>query len=188
MLSTGGGSGSMLVNAEGNVFRDDVSSFGERKRQLEAEKQQEQEDYEDSKKNRNFVMMYRDHMPEMRWLMAKNGMAAAMLNFIMEHMDYTNALVCPYSVFMDYFGISKPTVTRYIKILYENGFIDILKTGSSNVYVVNQEVAWCNFENKKQYCKFEGKILVSRHENKDYDYRSQRDKLKQLRVRENIKE
>jgi Fe2+ or Zn2+ uptake regulation protein len=127
-------------------------------------------------------------MPEMRWLMQKNGTAASMLNFIMEHMDYNNALMASYQVFMDYFGISKPTVTRCISLLYENGFIDILKSGSSNVYVVNHDVVWCSWDNQKQYSKFDGKILISRTDNKDYEYRSQHDKFKQLRVRENIKD
>ena len=34
-------------------------------------------------KNKNFVQMYRDHMPELRWLMKKSGIASGILNFIM---------------------------------------------------------------------------------------------------------
>ena len=132
-------------------------------------------------------MMYRDHMPELRWLMKKSGIASGIFNFIMEHMDSRNALCCSYAVFMDYFEISKPTVTRAIKLLKDNGFIDVLKSGTSNVYVVNTEVAWTSWNNSKQYCQFDGKILVSRKENKDYYYRSQFDKFKELRERENIK-
>lgn len=144
-------------------------------------------EFEKAKKNHNFIMMYRDHMPELRWLMKKSGIASGIFNFIMEHMDSRNALCCSYAVFMDYFEISKPTVTRAIKLLKDNGFIDVLKSGTSNVYVVNTEVAWTSWNNSKQYCQFDGKILVSRKENKDYYYRSQFDKFKELRERENIK-
>lgn len=36
-------------------------------------------------------------------------------------------------------------------------------------------------------CKFNGNIIVSQKENKDYFYRNQFDKFKELRERENIK-
>jgi len=178
----------MTVSAERDIMNPNHRTFDERKREIRNEDEAEVKRREDEKKNKNFVMMFRDHMPEMRWLMQKNGTAASMLNFIMEHMDSKNALMCSYEVFMDYFGISKDTVRRYIKLLYDNGFIDILKSGTSNVYIVNQEVVWNSWNNQKQYCAFDGKILVSRTENKDYEYRSQHEKFKQLRVRENIKD
>lgn len=145
-------------------------------------------DLENEKKNSNFVMLYRNHMPEMRWLMKKSGIASGILNFIIEHMDNRNALCCSYQVFMDYFSISKPTVSRSIKLLYEYGFVDILKSGTSNVYIVNHEIAWCSWDNQKKYCQFNGKILISATENKDYFYRSQFDKFKELRQKENIKD
>lgn len=155
---------------------------------LEKIKQKEKEEYEKSKKNSNFIMMYRDHMPEMRWLMKKSGIASSILNFIMEHMDGRNALACSYQVFIDYFEISKATVQRAIKLLYENGFIDILKSGTSNIYVVNKEIVWCSWENQKGFCQFAGNILISKTENKDYFYRSQFNKFKELKKRENIKD
>lgn len=145
------------------------------------------EKQEKQNKNSNFIQLYRNNMPELRWLMKKSGIASSILNFIMEHMDYNNALCCSYQVFMDYFDISKPTVARAIKLLKENGFIDVLKSGTSNVYIVNYEVAWSSYDNQKQYCKFKGNILISRKENKDYYYKNQFDKFKELRERENLK-
>ena len=147
----------------------------------------ENEEYEKSKKNRNFVQLYRDNMPELRWLIAKSGIASSILFFILEHMDNKNALACSYSVFEDYFEVSRTTIYRAIKLLEENGFIDVMKMGTSNVYVVNTDVAWSSWENQKQFAQFEGKMLVSRKENKDYQYRSQIDRFKALRERENIK-
>jgi Fe2+ or Zn2+ uptake regulation protein len=161
-----------------------------RKRELEIKEQEEKEneEREKAKKNNNFVMVYRDHMPEMRWLMKKSGVASSILNFIMEHMDNKNALCCSYAVLEDYFDVSTSTVKRSIKLLYENGFIDIMKSGTSNIYIVNNEVAWTSWRNQKEYCKFEGNMLVSKKENKDYFYRNQFDKFKELRDREHIKE
>lgn len=155
---------------------------------IKAQEQKEQEEREKANKNSNFVMMYREHMPEMRWLMKKSGIASSILNFIMEHMDYQNALMCSYEVFSDYFQVSKATIQRSIQLLKENGFVDVLKSGTSNVYIVNQEIAWCSWDNQKQYCKFSGNVLISATENKDYEYRSQFNKFKSLRERENIKD
>lgn len=148
----------------------------------------ENKELREEQKNHNFVMMYRSHMPELRWLMQKSGIASSILNFIMEHMDSKNALCCSYQVFIDYFEISKDTVRRSINLLKDSGFIDILKSGTSNVYIVNSEVAWSSWENQKKYCKYEGNMLISATENKDYHYRSQFDRFKELRQRENIKD
>lgn len=175
-----------IISEERNHIRNKYT-FEERRRELEEEQQKELEKQEKEKKNSNFVMIYREHMPEIRWLMKKSRYASNIFNFILEHMDYNNALMCSYQVFMDYFEISSETVRKSIKVLKENGFVDVLKSGTSNVYIVNQEIAWSSWDNQKKYCKFNGNILISATENKDYEYRKQFDRLKTLRERENLK-
>lgn len=176
----------IIVDKEKEILKNKYS-FEERKKEIEKEKQKEIEKQEREKKNTNFIMMYREHMPEIRWLMKKSRYASSIFNFILEHMDYNNALMCSYQIFMDYFEISQVTVARAIKLLKDNGFVDVLKSGTSNVYIVNQEIAWSSWDNQKKYCKFNGNILISATENKDYEYRKQFDKFKTLRERENIK-
>ena len=102
-------------------------------------------------------------------------------------MDNRNALACSYAVLEDYFQKSRSTIFRGVKILEENGFIDVLKMGNSNVYVVNEDLAWTDKNTNKKFAKYDGKILVSKKENKDYQYRNQFDKLKSLREREGLK-
>lgn len=146
-----------------------------------------EKEQEDKKKNHNFIQLYRDNMPELRWLMSNHNFASSLLFFILEHMDNRNALACSYSVFEDYFGKSRSTVYRSIKLLEENGFLNVLKMGTSNVYVVNENLAWSDSNDKKKFTKYDGKILVSKKENKDYEYQSQFDRFKALRERENLK-
>ena len=144
---------------------------------------QEKENYQnenEERKNSNFVQLYKDNMPAIRWLSRNNATALEMFIFILEHMDHTNALGCSYAVFEDALGKSKPTITRAIKVLKDNGFVDVLKMGTSNVYIVNQDVAWSSWDNKKKYCKFNGNMLISHKENKDYGYTKNSDKLKVL--------
>lgn len=170
------------------ILVDNDADRERRRREIEQEKEKEEKERAKARKNNNFVMMYRDYMPELRWLMKKSGIASSILNFIMEHMDYQNALICSYKVFEDYFDISTSTVQRAIKLLYNNGFIDIMKSGTSNVYIVNQEIAWTSWDNQKEYCLFNGNIIISKTENKDHTYRTQFDRFKALRQRENIKD
>lgn len=168
------------------IVNSDLKRFV-RQSDLEAQEIKEQKIYEESKKDSNFVKIFRDAMPELRWLSMKHPTAYGILMFIMEHMDYRNALMCSYQVFQDYFEVSGRTIGRSIKILKDSGFIDILKSGSSNVYIINTEVAWCSHADKKHYAKFNGNILVSKKENKDYVYKKQFDKFKALREKEDIK-
>lgn len=155
--------------------------------ELEESHQTKEKEQQERKKNYNFIQLYRDNMPELRWLMSNHNFASSLLFFILEHMDNRNALACSYAVFEDYFGKSRSTVYRAIKLLEENGFLNVLKMGTSNVYVVNEDLAWSDSNDKKKFAKYDGKILVSKKENKDYKYQSQFDKFKALRERENIK-
>ena len=92
-------------------------------------------------KNGNFVQFYRIICKLYQSLPAKNPTAFQIFMFICEHMDGYNALMASYQVFMDYTGKSKDTIRKAIKYLYDNGYVDILKSGTSNVYIINQAIA-----------------------------------------------
>jgi hypothetical protein len=168
------------------LTKDELIKF-QKLMKIHDEEETELKKQEQDNKNTNFIQLYRDHMPEMRWLMTNHQFASSLLFFILEHMDNRNALACSYSVFEDYFGKHKTTIYRNLKILQDNGFLDILKMGTSNVYIVNADLAWTDKNNAKKYTKYDGKILVSKKENKDYDYRNQFERFKALRDRENLK-
>jgi DNA-binding PadR family transcriptional regulator len=155
--------------------------------ELSEDEEEKKEEQKAKEKNANFVQLYKDHMPEIRWLMAKHSFASTILFFILEHMDNKNALACSYSIFEDYFEKSRMTIYRAIKTLQDNGFIDVLKMGTSNVYIVNEDLAWTDKNTKKKFAKYDGKILVSKKENKDYEYRNRFDRFKALRDREGLK-
>lgn len=145
----------------------------------------ELEQQEQDKKNKNFVMFFREHMPEIRWLMINHSFASAVFLFISEHMDGKNTLACAYSVMCEYFHKDRSTIHRAIKILEEHGFLAIMKMGNSNVYLVNSDIAWTSYNNQKtgaemQYAALDGKILISRKENMDYELKNQVERFKKL--------
>lgn len=123
---------------------------------------------ENEKKNTNFVQLYRNNMYEIRWLISNHPTAADLLFFLMEHMDHYNAIAASTKVLEERLGKSRSTISRAIKVLKDNGYIGVLKMGTANVYVIQPDLAWTSWDNKKQYCKFTGNMLVSRKENMEY--------------------
>lgn len=140
-------------------------------------------------KNGDFVQFYRQNMKAVSDLAYKNPTALKLFMFICEHMDGYNALMASQQVFMDYLDSSRATVARAIKILKDEGFVDVFKSGTSNVYIINPDIAWTSYGNQKHYCKFTGNVLVSAEENKDWFYRSQKhNKFKKLDAPEEPKQ
>lgn len=132
----------------------------------------------DKTKNDDFVMFFREHMPELRWLSIENTTAYNIFMFLCEHMDRSNGLICPSSILEDYFNVSKRTVQRAIKYLSDNGFICIMKVGTSNAYIVNPSIAWTSKKDGIEYCQFNGTFLIDRKQNLDYSLEAQRTKIK----------
>ena len=67
-------------------------------------------------------------------------------------MDQENALIVSQETLSEYFGISKRTIIRQLNVLKEKGFIEIIKSGTANVYLVNANIAWTSYANKKRVC------------------------------------
>ena len=64
-------------------------------------------------------------------------------------MDQENALIVSQETLSEYFGISKRTIIRQLNVLKEKGFIEIIKSGTANVYLVNANIASTSYANKK---------------------------------------
>jgi len=153
--------------------------------EIQTQNEKEAAQAEENKKNRDFVQLYRANMPEIRWLMANYPFASILLIFLLEHMDGKNCLACGYDLLVDYFGKTRNTIYKAIKVLEENGFLAILKMGTSNVYIINAEIAWTSYENQKTgalvtYANVDGKMLVNRKENMDYSIDKQAERFKAL--------
>ena len=85
-----------------------------------------------------------------------------------KHMDGTNALCVSNIALQELLSCGKATVCRAVKHLKDNGWVCVLKSGTSNVYIVNPEVAWTSYGNQKQYCQFTSSVLLSSTENAEY--------------------
>lgn len=128
----------------------------------------EDERREQDKKNKNFIQFYRPFIDEITRLAREQPRAFDLFMLITKHMDGMNSLCVSQQALTELLGFSRQTISKSTKYLKDNGWICVLKSGSSNVYIINPEVAWTSYDNQKQYCKFQSNILLSASENNEY--------------------
>lgn len=121
-------------------------------------------------KNRNFIQLYRDRMDLVTMLARSQPKAYDLFMLLLKHMDGSNALTASNVVLSEILDTSVRTVQRSVKILKDYGYICVLKSGTSNVYIVNPDIAWTSYGNQKTYCKFNSTVLLSPTENAEYLY------------------
>lgn len=127
--------------------------------------------------NSNFIMLFRNELGALVELQKKDPKAGALFMFFLEHMDQENALIVSVETISEMLEWGVATVYRQIKILKDKQLINVGKTGTSNIYFINANVAWATYGNKKNYAKFKASVLISESEQK---YRAKASKFKQL--------
>lgn len=98
------------------------------------------------------------------WLMRENPVAYCIMDFLASNMDKYNAVICSYKVIQEKFSHSKATVMRAIKLLKENKYIKVVKSGTSNVYLINKTLYWNSWGSNYAYAEFGAKIIISASE------------------------
>lgn len=159
----------LSVGAEKNILNSNSLSFDERKSQLEEQDKREKEARERAKKSPfdNFVQVNKDYYKAEDWLMAKSPIAYRIFKFLINGMDDYNAVICSYQVLQETFDVSKPTITRAIKLLKEKKYVDVYKTGTSNVYAINKNIVWQSWGTNYDKAKFGANIILSESEQEE---------------------
>ena len=148
-------------------------SFAERKEQLENQDAAEAERAKQEKKSpfSRWTQFNNKHTKELMWLAIKHPKAHAILYFLVDQMDEYNAVMCSYKVLQEVLEISRQTASKNIQILKENGYIAILKSGTSNVYAINDSVYWKSWTNNRKYSKFPANVVLALSEqDENYQY------------------
>ena len=159
----------IAVGAEYNVLNPNTMTFDERQKQLDQEKQREKEARERAKKSpfKSFVQVNKEYYKAEDWLMSKSPIAYRIFKFLTNNMDEYNAVICSYKVLQENFEISQDTVRRAIKILKEKKYIDVYKSGTSNVYAINKNIVWNSWGTNYEYAKFGANIILSASEQEE---------------------
>lgn len=175
------------VSEAKNVLDDNSRSFVERQAQIHQEEIAEMKQRERAKKSpySNFYQFNRDHSKEMMWLADKHPKANVILLFLLDQMDEYNAVMASYQVLSEALDTTTRTISRGIKVLKDHGFVAILKSGTSNVYIVNQKLAWSSWGKNYKYCKFPANVILSASENQEYLENIEKAKFKQINIKGN---
>jgi len=94
----------------------------------------------------------------------KNPTALAVLHFLTSRLRRgTNGVVMSYAAMAEAMGIAERTTKTAIAALAEAKFIQILKSGKSNVYIINSQVAWQG-KRGARFAAFNADIVVAEKE------------------------
>lgn len=164
----------LLVTNTVNPLKSSEVSFKQRSEQLvvEDKKKALKEKEERNSPYIRWTQFNLAHTKEMMWLSLKYPKAQAILYFLVDQMDQYNAVMISYRVIKELLGISQVTVARSIKTLKDKGFITILKSGTNNVYAINDSVYWKSWSNNKKYSRFPANVVISLDE-QDIEYQGQ---------------
>ena len=106
------------------------------------------------------------------WLMKESSDAYCVMDFLASNMDNYNAVICSYRVLQEKLGYSQATIARAIKLLKEHNYIKVVRTGGSNIYMLNKHLYWNSWGTNYAYAEFDAKVIISASE-QDKDTQAQ---------------
>ena len=121
-------------------------------------------------KNLDFVQVERSELRCIAELGQKSSLALDILMMLVQSMNKENAVMMSYETMAALTGKKDRTLRRAIKILKEGKWIQVIKIGTANAYVVNNAVFWTDRGDKK-YTSFSAQIITTFDE-QDKDVRS----------------
>lgn len=127
-----------------------------RLRQQQAEDEQRAQE----KKNFNFLQLEKRNIKEVRRLIGQSPKASQLLMLLAEHMNKQNAIVMSMQTMMEMTKWSRPTVSGAIKLLRDEKWLQVLKIGTANAYIINNSVFWQSSRDQKISC-FSAQIVAS---------------------------
>lgn len=94
----------------------------------------------------------------------KHPMALSVLHFMVSKLSRgTNGVVISAAALAKQMGLAPRTVQNTITILRDCKFVQVLKSGNVNVYIINSRVAWQG-DRGMRYASFNAQILVDESE------------------------
>ncbi len=114
--------------------------------------------------NDNFVQLYIDKIPVLLEIMRENRTAGSLFLWLVQHMDKRNALVVSQTALSEALGLARRTVQYSIFYLKDKKALTILKSGNTNIYAINAQIAWKSTANGKKYALFDAAVYIAESE------------------------
>lgn len=111
----------------------------------------------------DFVQVTRGHLKDLRELAKRSPAAWQVFMLLTERMSRANAIVVSQVTLAKILGYTRPTVNIAIKLLEDGNWLQVLKIGNLNAYVLNSKVVWRDLGGKR-FAGFYAEVLVSEDE------------------------
>lgn len=122
-------------------------------------------------KNMDFVQVSRAELRAIADLGAKSALALDLLMVLAQSMDKQNAVMISFKAMQQILGKSRPTLDRAVRLLREDNWIQVVKVGTANAYVLNSAVFWTDRGDKRHMASFKAQIVTTLDE-QDKDFRA----------------
>jgi len=156
----------LFVSNDKNILNSNTVTFEEREKQIQKEKKLEQERLKREKNSpfNSFIQVNKRTYQLEDKLMKESPLAYRIWRFLANNMDSYNAVIVSQEVLTEVFEVSRSTIYRAIRILDEGNYIKIYKSGTSNVYALNDDMVWNSWGTNKKYSKFNANVIISEDE------------------------
>ncbi len=121
--------------------------------------------------NTGFVQFYGDNLPLLSGMIGENPTALRILLWLITHMEGFGSLVASQTAICEALDIHRNTVGKAINYLKDKKAIAVLKSGNTNVYAVNEQIAWKETAGLKKFAHFSAKVYLVPSE-QEFDYQS----------------
>ena len=92
--------------------------------------------------NFGWVMMDKKPIQALKSLAIKHPIAMGTLMHMVENMSRSNAFMASQQSIAKSLGVSTVAVKKAVSVLESSKFVQIIKIGTANAYIVNTKVAW----------------------------------------------
>ena len=122
-------------------------------------------------KNMDLVQVSRAELRAIADLGAKSSLALDLLMVLAQSMDKQNAVMISFKAMEQILGKSRPTLDRAVRLLREDKWIQVVKVGTANAYILNSAVFWTDRGDKRHMASFGAQIVTTLDE-QDKDLRA----------------
>lgn len=117
--------------------------------------------------NSHFVQLTRDESVDIGQLILEDHVAGVLLHLMLKHMGKNNVVVMSSQVMQEATGKSRTTITRAVKKLLDERWVQAIRIGSARGFAVNEKVAWTDRADKRRHAVFSATVVASRSEQEE---------------------
>lgn len=112
---------------------------------------------------RDFVQYTRGYLKNQRELARRSPAAWQVFTLLTERMNKSNAIVISQATMAEILGYTRTTINSAVKLLEKENWMQVVKVGQVNAYVINSKVVWRD-RSGKRYASFSADVVISETE------------------------